>query len=455
VIVADAATTGTTSALQCETVTVTQSPPDRLYPNRGTDGDGREGLSRRHLLASGATASAVAAAGCAGDGGSEAGDDEDAASTGKPTVFVFNTGDGTVSLIDPASNEVVGSRAVGLSSSFPSNQYTPDLTDESEDALWLNVEQGVRALTAGTLEEVARVDTGSGANWQEQTPDGSHVVVSAREPSHTNYRIDADRDAETFGEVTGELDRVDEGGRGDADGPGPCDVTIHPDGEYAYVPDLFGDTLTVLSIDPFEIETQIDVEPVVADAAAPWMATIAPDGETMLVEHNEGDSGTESIWDVTDPANPSERVRLTTDDGLGSGALTSEIGPDSETGYVFTPGSNDVSIIDLAAGTVTDRLDLGGSAFVGTWDPSKTSLYVPVQTNDEVAVIDHAAGEIVERIDVGPSPYGATAATVRPATDSASTMAVALARLGIAASTAETTYCIGKCACGHTLATDQ
>ena len=175
---------------------MTQPAADpKLYPNRGRDDDVPAGLSRRHLLASGATASAVAAAGCAGDGGSEASDDTDASTaTGEqPTVFVFNTGDGTVSLIDPASNAVVGSRAIDLSSSFPSNQYTPDLTDESGDALWLNVEQGVRALTAGRLEEVARVDTGSGANWQEQTPDGGHLVVSAREPSHTNYRIDADR----------------------------------------------------------------------------------------------------------------------------------------------------------------------------------------------------------------------------------------------------------------------
>jgi YVTN family beta-propeller protein len=443
-LVAGAAATDTTSALRCDTTSVTESPPDPLYPNRADDRAGRDGVSRRHLLASGATASAVAAAGCAGNGRS---DDDTAASTepgDEPTVFVFNTGDGTVSLIDPATNEVVGSRAIGLSSSFPSNQYTPTLTDAATDLLWLNVDRGVRALTAGGLEEAARIDTGSGANWQEQTPDGSHVVVSAREPSHTNYRVDADRESETFGEVTGELDR------GGNDGPGPCDVTIHPDGEYAYVPDLFGDTLTVLSIDPFEIETQIDAEGVVADAAAPWMATIAPDGETMLVEHNEGE-GTESIWDCSDPTNPTERTRLTTDDGLGRGALTSEIGPDSETGYVFTPGSNDLSVIDLAAGTVTDRLDLGGSAFVGTWNPAKTKLYVPVQTNDEVAVIDHAAGEIVDRIDVGPSPYGATAATVRPPTDSTSAAAVALARLGLAASTAETTYCIGKCACGHEL----
>jgi DNA-binding beta-propeller fold protein YncE len=429
---------------------VTPPPTDRrLYPNRGDD-TGRGGLSRRRLLAGSATAGAVATAGCTGSGSNNDpdGGSDDAGSSA--TVFVFNTGDGTVSLIDPASNEVVGSRALDLSSSFPSNQYTPDLTDDTDDPLWLNVEQGVRALTAGTLQEVARVETGSGANWQEQTPDGSHLVVSAREPSHTNYRIDADPDSEAFGEVTGELDRTDEGGRGDNDGPGPCDVTIHPDGEYAYVPDLFGDTLTVLSVDPFEIETQIGVEPVVGEAAAPWMATIAPDGETMLVEHNEAD-GTESIWDVSDPAKPTERTRLTTDDGLGEGALTSEIGSDGETGYVFTPGSNDVSVIDLAAGTVTDRLDLGGEAFVGTWNPAKTKLFVPVQTSNEVAVVDHAAGEVVDRIDVGPQPYGATAARVRPAGDATAAAAVALARLGLTAGVAETTYCIGNCACGHEL----
>ena len=181
---------------------MTQSP-NLLYPNRDDDRVGHDAVSRRHLLTSGATAGAVATAGCAGDGDSEASDDTQSQATEHPTVFVFNIGDGTVSLIDPASNEVVGSRAIGLSSSFPSNQYTPDLTDGSEDVLWLNVEHGVRALTVGTLDEVARVDTGSGANWQEQTPDGDHLVVSAQEPSHMNYRIDADRRSATVGEVVG------------------------------------------------------------------------------------------------------------------------------------------------------------------------------------------------------------------------------------------------------------
>ena len=423
-------------------------PPDDsdavLYPNANDGERAATGVSRRRLLATGAAAGAVATAGCSGS--DDAADDPQQA-----TVFIFNTGDGTVSLIDPDSDERIETQAVGLSSSFPSNQYTPTLADERSESLWLNVGRGVRGVSLGSLSETASVGTDSGANWLEQTPDGNYVVVSAREPAHKQVRIDADPDSDQFGEVTSEIDRTPEGGRGSRDGPGPCDITIHPDGEYAYVPDLFGDTLTVLSVDPFEIATQIDVEPIGAGAAKPWMGTVAPDGETLLVEHNEGESGTESIWDTSDPANPTERVRLTSGDGLGGRPLTSEIGPDSEIGYVFTPGSNDVTVIDLDDGAVIDSLDLGGSAFVGTWNPDRTKLYVPIQTSDEVAVIDNAQQAIVERIDVGPNPYGATAAKVRPESNPSSGAAVAMARLGLSATAAETTYCIGNCACGHEL----
>ncbi len=423
-----------------------------LYPNTGDapddgpDGGGPGRVSRRRLLGATAAAGAVATAGCA-SGGSE----PPTPVEGAPTVFVFNTGDGSVSVIDAESDEVVETRAAGVTSSFPSNQFSPRLVDRPGEHLWVNADRGVRALTAGSLSEVARVETGSGANWLERTPDGTHLLVSAREPAHTQYRVDADPGSETFGQVTAELDRTPEGGRGGNEGPGPCDITVHPDGDVAYVPDLFGETLTVLDTEAFETVTQVEVSRVGNGPAVPWMGTAAWDGATLLVEHDEGATGTESLWDVSDPAKPRERSRLTAADGLGEAPLTSEVGPDSETGYVFTPGSNDVTVIDLVAGEVRDRLDLGGSAFVGTWGPDRDRLYAPVQTEDEVAVIDHAAGEVTARLAVGPRPYGATAGTVRPAERRASESAQALERLAFRHDDSGTTYCLGNCACGHRL----
>jgi len=366
-------------------------------------------------------------------------------------VYVFNTGDRTLSLIDVESDSVVGTADIGVASSFPANQYAPGLTDAASSSLWLNVGRGVRALSVSTLSGVASVETGSGANWQEVTPDGSQLVVSAREPAHTQFRIDADPNSDSFGSVTGELDRTDEGGRGSNEGPGPCDVTIHPDGTYAYVPDLYGDTLTVLDIDAFEIARQIDVPSVVGNAGKPWMGTAAPDGNTLLVEHNEGRRGSEGIWDTSDPGAPEERVRLTSEDGLGSRPLTSEIGPDSSTGYVFTPGTNDATVVDLDAGTVTERIDLGGSAFVGTWGPNHEKLYVPVQSSDEVKVIDHERRAVTATISVGSRPYGATAGTVRPGEAVVDSEPSARERLRRQLSDSGTTYCIGNCACGHEL----
>ena len=371
--------------------------------------------------------------------------------TSRPTVFVFNTGDGTVSLVDVETDAVVATVPVGFASSFPSNQFTPRLIDEPDDPLWCNVEDGVRALSAGSLSTIGSVATDAGANWQERTPDGTSLVVSAREPAHRQLRIDADPGSETFGEVTGEIDRRPEGGRGDADGPGPCDVTIHPDGAFAYVPDLYGDTLTVIDVDDFAIHRQIAVE-AEGDPPAPWMGTAAWDGETLLVENAGGPAGSESIWDVSDPGDPVERVRLTADDGqeeeggLGADPLTSEIGPDSAFGYVFTPGTEDVTVIDLKAGVVDARLDLGGEAFVGTWDPAREKLYVPIQTTDEVAVIDAGSREIETTIDVGPEPYGATATSLRPA-DPEEAPGVRRVRRNRPAGGYDVTFCERRCGC--------
>jgi DNA-binding beta-propeller fold protein YncE len=417
----------------------------RLYPNAGESTD-RSGPSRRSVLAASAVVGTVATAGCLGDSG----DSEDGAETeSRPTMFVFNTGDGTVSLVDVERDEVVDTVPVGLSSSFPSNQFTPGLTGSPGDPLWLNVDRGVRALTAGSLSEGPAVETGSGANWQERTPDGEHLVVSAREPEHRQFRIDADPDSETFGEVTAELDRRPEGGRGDNSGPGPCDVTVHPDGAFAYVPDLFGDTLTVIDIEAFEIHRQVAVD-ARGRPPEPWMGTAAPGGETLLVEHNAGGTGAESIWDTSDPGDPVERVRLTPEDGLGEGALTSEIGPDSAVGYVFTPDTEDLTVLDLDGGEVAGRLDLGGSAFTGSWDPAHERLYVPVRSTDQVAVVDADSRAVTTTLDVGPEPYGVTAATVRPADPSGAAASLG-ARLDSLTGEYGTTYCIGECACGHEL----
>jgi YVTN family beta-propeller protein len=404
------------------------------------------GLSRRQLLrASAAVGGVGATAGCldrVGLGGRDSG--------AKSTVFVFNTADKTVSLIDATTRDLITRRISARPPRFPSNQYAPRTTDTAANALWLNVGNGVQAVDAVSLKPRAHIPTGSGSNWLEHTPPSAakkRVVVSAREPAHKQVRIDADPHSKRFGEVTGTIPRK-KGYDGPRGGPGPCDIMFAPDGTHAFVLDVFASTLTVLDVDAFEVVAQVDVEPVVegVENAHSWMGTASWDGTYLVTENNEGQHGTESIWDVSDPTNPTELKRLRKADGLGKTPLTNEIGPNSKISYVFTPGSNDVTVVDLERRAVKKRIDLGGKAYVGTWDPERRYLYVPVQTQNTVTIIDHEKLAVTETISVGAKPYGATAAQVRPQVTMTGETKAALASVG-ALSGGGTTHCIGECHC--------
>lgn len=391
------------------------------------------GIPRRRLLkasaATGATA-ATATAGCLG---------EDEATDS--TIFVFNTGDMTVSMIDPSTDELLRSEYLGATASWPSNQYAS--VNPEVSTLWLNVEGGIYGFSIeDQFQHIADIETGSSSNWQELTPDGTQLVVSAREPAHTHYRIDADPESETFGTITGEIARSEE----TESGPGPCDITFGSDGEFSYCPDVRADTITVLRTDPFEIAAQIDVEPLGNDAVVPFMATASWDGHHLAVENREGETGTESVFDVSDPESPEEIHRFTAAEGLGDGPTTSEWGPDSEILYVFTDG---VTIIDVPGREVIETIDVGGAVRTGTWDPDRTKLYVPVQENNEVKVIDHESFDVVATVGVGNSPRSATARAIRPNSNTQARLMAALSSVGITFDGAKTTYCEEECHCGR------
>jgi DNA-binding beta-propeller fold protein YncE len=408
-----------------------------------------DGVSRRRLLQASAAGTTAAVAGClGGDGGG-----------GEPTLFVFNTGDRTVSVIDTETDELLTTNFVGTTASFPANQYGT-AAEDGYDTLWLNVDGGVTALDQESLDVVAEVDTGIGANYQNVTPDGGHLIVASGgslsmapdpddPPTHTYTRVDADRGSDSFGEVTGSIE---------VGYTGPCDMTVGPDGEYAFAVDVADESLTVLQVDPFEIATQVDVgESIVDDSnVLPFMCTASFDGEYLLVENGEGtlgpegeQTGSESIWDISDPTAPEELAKLTPEDGLPGLPITSEIGPDSETAYLFIPAAGGVGVVDIESQTYQETLDIGGAALSAAWGPNREKLYVPVQTENEVAVVDHEQQEVTTTVEAGEAPVGAVAGTVRPEEDTTSNVQAQLAMLGVEVGALQSTYCYPKCFCGR------
>lgn len=409
------------------------------------------GIDRRRVLQSSTVVGATAAlSGCLSD------DAED----GTPTIYVFNNGDRTVSIIDVEADELVESIFIGTTASFPANQYGT-AADSEYDVLWLNVSGGVRGLDQSSLDEIAHIETGFGPNYPNLTPDHDHLIIASggttsMEPDpddpedHMLFRVDADPESDAFGEITGEIE---------VGYTGPCDMTLGPDGEYAFVSDVANETLSVVRTDPFEIATQVDVgEPASEGNVLPFMCTATFDGELLLVENGEGElgsdpdierEGSESIWDISDPENPEEIERITRDDGLPAAPITSEIDPDNEAAYLFTPGSETVTVIDLDNREVDRELEVGGSSIAGAWGPNREKLYVPVQTENHVAVIDHEQREIATTIDAGESPTGAVGGMVRPEADTTQRLQGSLANLGITVGDQEMTFCPeDNCYCG-------
>ncbi len=412
------------------------------------------GVDRRRLLqASGAVGATAALAGCSGGG---SGDDGDGPA---PTMYVFNNGDRTVSVIDTETDAVLDSVFLGTTASFPANQYATGI-DDDYDVLWLNVSGGVRGIDQRSLEEVASVETGYGPNYPNVTPDGDHLLIASggttgldpdpeEPPDHAIFRVDADRDSDTFGEVTGEIG---------TDYVGPCDVTLDPDGDYAFVADIADERLRVVSVDPFETVTRVDVGEAVNEGnVLPFMCTASFDGQYLLVENGEGTlgsdpevprEGSESVWDVSDPENPEEVAKITRDDGLPGAPITSEVAPDNTAAYLFIPGEG-VGVIDLESREYETTLDVGGSSIAGAWGPNREKLYVPVQDANQVAVIDHESREVVATVDVGEAPTGAAAGTVRPEGDALASIQASLASLGITFGEMEASFCMDDhCHCG-------
>ncbi|WP_227015111.1 twin-arginine translocation signal domain-containing protein [Natronorubrum aibiense] len=411
----------------------------------------RNGIDRRRVLqSSAAVGAATTLSGCLSDTSGQR----------APTVYVFNNGDRTLSIIDADTDELLETVFIGTTASFPANQYGTGV-DSEYDTLWLNVSGGVKAIDQHTLDEVASIDTGFGPNYPNLTPTEEYLLVAAGgtttidpepdEPTdHVLVRIDADRESDTFGEVTGEIP---------VGYTGPCDVTFEPSGEYGFVADIANETLTVVRVDPFEIAARVDIGDPTGDGhVLPFMCTASFDGDRLLVENGEGGlgsdpdiprRGSESIWDTSDPEAPTELERITRDDGLSAPTITSEVDPETEAAYLFTPGIDAVTVIDLEERAVDRELDIGGRATSGAWAPSREKLYVPVQTANHVAVIDRDRREVLTTIDTGESPTGAVGGMVRPETTTTQRLQSSLATLGLSVGDREPTFCPDdNCYCG-------
>ncbi|MFB6273942.1 MAG: twin-arginine translocation signal domain-containing protein [Salinibacter sp.] len=323
-------------------------------------------------------------------------------------MFVVNNGDGSVTAIDTTTDEVVKTFEVGTTASFPSNKHF-DQGPIIATGLHTDDAKTVHIVDLSTGEVPHIIETGSSQNYTELTPDGNYILASARFDDAL-LKIGANPDNPDFGQVVGRIERFQEAQ--------PCDISITPDGRFAVEPDRnppgSSQAVSTVDVDTFEVAGTVPVPPIVADSPGdvePFMLTGSRDGTLAFVETIEGSAGTVGVFDISDPARPTEIKRFTPDDGLGELPITDEFTADDAFNFVINRNSSDITVVDVANLEIVNTISLveGGNPVAGDFSIDDEKFYVPIQNQDVVAVVDVERQEMIKTIEVGPEPVGAIA----------------------------------------------
>jgi YVTN family beta-propeller protein len=315
------------------------------------------------------------------------------------TLFVENTNSGDISVVDNARLAVVGTIPVGLS---------PDDIVASPDESTLYVSRIVRSASgrpSGKGEVVAidraarqilwRAPLDGVPNHLAVSPDGKRVYVTLVSTHYVDV-VDPTRHVV--------VDSVDVG-------VGPHDILVTPDGRRVYVGLILGNKVTIFDATTHAIIRQISFEAGVRPIA------LTADQSRLFVQLSYFHG-----FLVVDPATGQtiRRVRLPLAPGQklpDSMPVTADHGLriTADGRYLIANGS----MANLVALYTLPDLSLAGTVPVGTdpnWDtlsPDGTRVYVSNRGSDDVSVIDLAAKREIARIKVGRYPERMTAVASR------------------------------------------
>lgn len=319
-------------------------------------------------------------------------------------IAISNTGDNSVTLIDSATDTIVKTIPVGSNFSFGANKHfkttsliwTGLLADQAKEVQVIDLAQG---------KVVKKIATNSAQNYTETTPDGQFTISSNRF-TDTYFKIGADPAKPNFGEIVANFKTYNNAG--------PCDIAVSADGKYAYSPDRHSDNFSVVDLASFKVIATVPVPKVLVKAdqkVEPFMGTASRDGKWVFVENVEPPSGTESIFDVSNPLKPIEVKRLTPDDGLGKGPISDEFTFDGKSNFIINRDSGTISVVELKEFKIVNTIELakGGNPITGDFSIDGKKFYVPIQNQNTVVVVDVAQQKVIKTINVGPRPAGAIA----------------------------------------------
>ncbi|MFI1523823.1 YVTN family beta-propeller repeat protein [Kitasatospora cineracea] len=294
-------------------------------------------------------------------------------------VYVPNTESDTVSVIDPATYQVVDTLHVG---------HQPQHVVPSWDlkTLWVNNDLGntLTPIDPATGKAGGTVDVHDPYNLYF-TPDGKYAVVMASADRQLVFR-----DAHTMAVVKSVP----------ADCAGVNHADFSPDGRYFIVSCEFSGEFSgeLLKVDTASM-TVLAKQALPQHGSMPQDVKISPDGRTWYV----ADMVAGGVWTLDgDTFGPPTLLPT------GKGAHGLYVSRDSRSLYVSNRDEGTVSVLDFATRTLTAkwRLPDGGSPDMGGVSADGKVLWLSGRYDAEVYAISTDDGHLLARVPVGAGPHG-------------------------------------------------
>jgi YVTN family beta-propeller protein len=289
-------------------------------------------------------------------------------------VYVPNGHSDTVTVIDPATMQIIDTFPVGRLPQHVVPSY-------DMQTLYVNNNQG------NTLTPIDPRTGAPGPDIPVQdpynlyfSPDGKYALVMAER----DMQIDV-RDPTTW-----ELVKSIE-----VPHPGVNHADFSADGTTMIASCEFSGWVVRIDLATLELTGEVEV------GGEPIDVRVAPDGATFYVANHVKDGGGVSI---VDPATMTETAFIPTAQGA-HGLYPSR---DGKQLYVTNRGAGSVTVIDFAtrAPVATWTIDGGGSPDMGGVSADGSQFWVSGRYDDVVYVFDTANGGVLAKIPVGHGPHG-------------------------------------------------
>lgn len=289
-----------------------------------------------------------------------------AAAAASPFAYITNSGSGTVSVLDVATNSVVGTVLVGnLPAGVAVNASATRVYVTNQGS------NSVSVIDTSSNAVIATIGVGSFPIGIAVNPAGTRVFV-ANFVSHTLSAIDATTNTVLATVPVGRF---------------PIGVAVDPAGTRVFV--TIQTAVAVVDAGTNTLLTTITA------GSRPFGVAVNLSGTRVYVA-NQG-SNTVSVLDPVANASIAEVA-------VGARPQGISVSPDGARVYVANESSNTVSVIETAGNTLINEVPVGGQPYGVQVSPDGARVYVANFSANTVSVLDAATGTVTASVAVGNSP---------------------------------------------------